>query len=138
VKRVPVLVAFALALAASPAWAYGRYQHIDTTGMVLETLPPFIKIILMSLIPYLVCSVWMDRAKAGIRVLPLMLDLAVAVLWVMPEMYVLGEFGPVHVAMHAASPSCILFPGLLVAKFVVLCRRAARAQVPMATLAPAK
>ncbi|MEK7466034.1 MAG: hypothetical protein AAB074_01350 [Planctomycetota bacterium] len=135
-RRVPVLTGIVAALIFSPAMAYGRYQHTDTTGMVLETVSPFIRIILMSLVPYLACSLWMERTKGGGRILALLVNLAVAGIVVMPNLFVLGEYGPAHVALSAAGGSCIAFPALLIGKLFVLSTRKAVRETPSAVPAP--
>jgi len=115
IRRYVVPTCFGLIMADS-CLAYGGWKTNSFGGAIVEVLPFFIKGLLLSLVPYVVCSVVMEKAR-HFPVPFIAYILYVVLLFGSDVLIVMGESGPAHVAVRFTAAAMMIFPALLTVKF---------------------
>jgi len=85
-------------------------------GMLAETLPKFLRIVTQALVVYAIATFLIELRIA--RYLGLIGFVVVMILFGLPNLAVLGAWGPAHVAVNSAAPAWPLFLVLLIVKTV--------------------
>jgi hypothetical protein len=111
-------------LMAAPCLAYGGWKTNSFAGALGEVLPLFAFGLLLSLVPYAACSILMEKTRYFY--VPLIADLLYTICVLMPNLVVMGEAGPAHVAIRFTAAAGVVFPALLLTKFGIMAVSALR------------
>jgi len=125
-RRLTVATGFGILL-AQPCLAYGGWKTNTFGGALIEVLPLFVKGLLLCLVPYIACSVLMEKVEHF--PVPFLAYLLYIILGVVPRLAVMGEQGPAHVAFDFTEAASVIFPALLTVKFGVMATLALRRRV---------
>jgi len=123
IRRYVVPTCLGLIMADS-CLAYGGWKTDSFGGALAEVLPLFVKGLLLSLVPYIVCSIIMEKTRYFY--VPFIAYLLYAVFVFGPGLAVKGELGPAHVAVRFTAAASMVFPALLTVKFGVMAALALR------------
>lgn len=123
IRRYIVPTCLGLTMADS-CLAYGGWKTDSFGSALIEVLPLFIRGVLLSLVPYIVCSIIMEKTRYFY--VPLIANLLYAMFVFGPGLVVMGEPGPAHVAVRFTAAASMIFPALLMVKFGVMATLALR------------
>ena len=108
-------------LMANPCLAYGGWKTNSLAGLFGEVLPVFVVGLLLSLVPYVVCSIVMEKTRYFY--VPLIANILYTICLVgvlMAAQSGTGERGPGHVVFRFATAAAVIFPALLLTKFGII------------------
>jgi hypothetical protein len=128
---IPITRQWTSALVAmSVAWpgaalAYGGFRLADDWwGDVTDVMLLYGRGAALAVLPYVACSIWMERTRFCCA--PLVAYLLYDLVYLWPRLFVTGEFGPAHVAIVGSSNASLAFACLLLLKCVVVAVRSRR------------
>ena len=116
------LVASLTLIDPTVARAYGGWETSSLGGMLMETMQRFLPgVVFIGVVPYIICSVLLEKVRLWATFIVVFAYLAWTFLFVFPNLHVMGEFGPAHVASPFTGVAVMtIFPALLVTKWAIL------------------